>query len=90
MSGTPVGFIGLGRMGTPMTRNLIDAGFAVTGHDTDAAAMDRLAAAGGTPAAAPDGPARAADLLILMLPDSAAVESVTAALTRAGPCAPAC
>lgn len=84
MSGTPVGFIGLGRMGTPMTRNLIDAGFAVTGYDTDAAAMDRLAAAGGTPAAAPDGPARAADVLILMLPDSAAVESVTAALTRAG------
>lgn len=28
-----IGFIGLGRMGTPISRHLLKAGFAVSGYD---------------------------------------------------------
>ena len=42
-----IGFIGLGRMGGPMARNLATAGHAVHVFDVDAAAVDRLAAAAG-------------------------------------------
>ncbi len=68
-----VGFVGLGRMGTPMVRRLAAAGVAVRGHDavprpdlTDAATLVEKA-----PQVA-DG----ASVVILMLPDSAAVEAV--------------
>ena len=36
-----VGIIGLGRMGRPMTRHLIEKGFAVTGFDVSGEAMAR-------------------------------------------------
>jgi 3-hydroxyisobutyrate dehydrogenase len=81
---TGLGFIGLGAMGTPMTQALLRAGFAVTGYDTDPAARGRLAAAGGTAAQAAAGAAAAAGPLILMLPDSAAVESVAGGLAASG------
>ena len=42
-----IGFIGLGRMGGPMARNLAAAGHAVHVFDVDAAAVDRLAAVSG-------------------------------------------
>jgi 3-hydroxyisobutyrate dehydrogenase len=79
----PVGFIGLGNMGTPMTRALLSKGFPVTGFDTEPAARDRLSQAGGRPAAAAAAVPQAAGTVILMLPDSAAVESVTGELARA-------
>jgi 3-hydroxyisobutyrate dehydrogenase len=41
-----VGFVGLGRMGLPMTGRLARAGFAVTGFDLDAGACERFRAAG--------------------------------------------
>ncbi|PWR21653.1 NAD(P)-dependent oxidoreductase [Zavarzinia compransoris] len=69
-----IGFIGLGRMGGPMAALLARAGHGVRGFDISAAARDRLAAAGGTPVASP-GEA-VAPIVILMLPDSAAVDSV--------------
>ena len=43
-----IGFIGLGNMGGPMAANLVKAGHAVTGYDLNRAALDALAAAGGT------------------------------------------
>ncbi len=42
-----IGFIGLGRMGGPMARNLAAAGYPVHAFDIDAAAADRLAAVNG-------------------------------------------
>ena len=43
---TRIGFVGLGSMGLPMARVLAAKGFAVTGFDLRAAAMQELAAAG--------------------------------------------
>ena len=67
MSGGVVGFVGLGAMGTPMAANLLRAGFAVRGYDTNPAALRALEAAGGraerTAADAADG----ADALLLMV-----------------------
>ena len=45
-----VGFIGLGRMGGPMARNLARAGYAVHVFDVDPAAIARMAAGGGVTA----------------------------------------
>ena len=44
-----LGFIGLGKMGTPLTRNLIADGHKVAGFDIDPARMEQLREAGGTP-----------------------------------------
>ena len=45
-----VGFVGLGNMGSAMARNLIKAGHAVEGVDINAAAVEKLKAAGGSEA----------------------------------------
>ncbi|MGH3314024.1 MAG: NAD(P)-binding domain-containing protein, partial [Streptomyces sp.] len=37
---TKVGFIGLGIMGAPMTRNLVEAGYDVTAFDRDPAPVE--------------------------------------------------
>ena len=46
-----IGFIGLGKMGFPMARRLIEAGHTLTVFDTQKAAIDRLVALGAKPAA---------------------------------------
>ncbi|WP_256960956.1 NAD(P)-binding domain-containing protein, partial [Streptomyces scabiei] len=49
MSNLPkVAWIGLGIMGSPMSENLIKAGYDVTGHTLEQDKLDRLTAAGGT------------------------------------------
>jgi 3-hydroxyisobutyrate dehydrogenase len=70
-----VGFVGLGNMGGPMAGRLVGAGHRVQGFDLAGAARHALADAGGV--AAPDlaGAVRGAGVVILMLPDSSAVES---------------
>ncbi|KGD96062.1 3-hydroxyisobutyrate dehydrogenase [Achromobacter sp. RTa] len=68
-----VGFIGLGNMGGRMARRLVGAGIAVRGHDSDPA---RAAAAGAEPAATIREVMEYADVVMLSLPDSKAVESV--------------
>ena len=70
-----VAFIGLGRMGQPMTRRLAAGGVTVRGHDP--AEEPRKALAGVVTHF--DSPAEAAEgvsVVILMLPDSNVVESV--------------
>jgi 3-hydroxyisobutyrate dehydrogenase len=71
-----IGFIGLGKMGLPMARNLIKAGHAVTGHDIDVEARTRLAAAGGVEAASIDIACMAAEVIITMLPSGKEVREV--------------
>jgi L-threonate 2-dehydrogenase len=71
-----VGVIGLGKMGLPIARNLIERGFAVTGFRR--AGSPELAAAGGIVAASPAEVAAAADVLVSIVPDAAAVEDVVA------------
>jgi 3-hydroxyisobutyrate dehydrogenase-like beta-hydroxyacid dehydrogenase len=79
LSGQVIGFIGLGLMGRPMARNLARAGAAMVVHNRSPAAMDALAGDGMVLANSPAAVARAASTVILMLTDSAAVETVTEA-----------
>jgi 3-hydroxyisobutyrate dehydrogenase len=68
-----IGFVGLGNMGGPMARNLLRAGHAVAGFDLVPAALERLAEAGGRPAASAAEAARGAEFVITMLPAGAHV-----------------
>ena len=56
-----LGLIGLGIMGRPMARNLLRAGYALTVHDVDRAAVDDLAAEGALPATSPRSVAEATE-----------------------------
>lgn len=76
MTDTSVGFIGLGRMGTPMARHLAKAGFTLIVHDADAGVAAALARdTGATVAADPSGFA-AADVVVTMLPTGHTVREV--------------
>ncbi len=66
--------IGLGQMGLPIARNLMEAGFAVTGFRRSGS--PELAAAGGTVAASPAEVAADADVLLSIVPDVAAVDEI--------------
>ncbi|MCE3552787.1 2-hydroxy-3-oxopropionate reductase [Pseudonocardia sp. RS11V-5] len=74
---TTVGFIGLGIMGLPMARNLVDAGYDVVGYNRSAAKVQALADAGGRGAESVAEAVSGADVVITMLPDSPDVEQVT-------------
>jgi 3-hydroxyisobutyrate dehydrogenase len=71
-----VGFIGLGHMGKPMARNLLQAGYPLVAHNRSRAAVDDLAREGAQPAACAREVAERADVVITMLPDSPEVELV--------------
>jgi len=71
-----IGFIGLGRMGKPMARNLLAAGRRLVVHNRSREAVGELVAAGATAAASPREVAAAAGAVITMLPDSPDVEAV--------------
>lgn len=76
LAGRRVGVVGLGLMGRPMARNLHRAGAAVTIHNRSRAVVDEIAAEGMTPADSPAAVARAVEAVILVLPDTPAVEAV--------------
>jgi len=79
-----IGFIGLGRMGHPMARNLARAGYRIVAHDADRDALRRACDATGAEA---PGELKAAaercEAVITMLPDGEAVRAV--ALGPGGP-----
>ena len=75
---TTIGFIGLGVMGRPMALNLLEAGFPLVVHSRSPEPVAALREAGATPASSPAEVAASADVVITMLPDSAAVRSVVA------------
>ena len=69
-----IGFVGLGRMGLPMARNLAMAGYRVHVHDVAPAAMERAArVAGVVPHAAAHEVAGASTVLFTALPNDAIV-----------------
>ena len=53
-----IGFVGLGTMGGPMARRLVEQGHRVTGYDVDAARGARARETGVTLAASAAGPPR--------------------------------
>jgi 2-hydroxy-3-oxopropionate reductase len=71
-----IGVIGLGIMGRPMARNLLQAGFSLTVHNRTPAKAAELEAEGATPAASPAEVASQAGLVITMLPGPAEVQTV--------------
>ena len=71
-----IGFIGLGLMGKPMCRNLIQAGFELFVTNRSAQPRIELAAVGAKPLETPGQVAARADTVIVMVADTAAVESV--------------
>jgi 3-hydroxyisobutyrate dehydrogenase-like beta-hydroxyacid dehydrogenase len=70
-----VGFIGLGNMGSGMAANLLKAGHALTVYNRTPAKAEALVVEGATLAKTPREAARG-DVVITMLADDAAVESV--------------
>ncbi len=71
-----VGFIGLGAMGLPIAANIAAAGFPLTVWNRTASKAQPLAAKGARVAASPREVARAGGVVITMLADDAALESV--------------
>ena len=71
-----ISFIGLGSMGLPMAKNLLEAGFELTVYNRTRSRADELGRTGLRVAASPREAAQSADLLLTMLADDAAVESV--------------
>lgn len=71
-----VGFIGLGIMGKPMSKNLLKAGIGVTCFDLNKEAVDEVVAAGGKSAASIADVAKSCNFIITMLPNSPQVSAV--------------
>lgn len=73
-----VGFIGLGIMGRPMAKNLMEAGYDLVVHNRSPEKAEELAKEGATAAGSPREVAEGCDVVITMLPDSPQVEEVLA------------
>ena len=71
-----IGYIGIGLMGLPMTRRLLERGYAVTVCDIVAARTDAAHVAGATVVATPAEAVRDTDIMLLNLPTTDAVEQV--------------
>ena len=71
---TPVGIVGLGKLGHALAARLIDAGYTVVGHDIARARVDALEAIGGKAAASAQEAAESAETICVVLPSAAAVE----------------
>jgi 3-hydroxyisobutyrate dehydrogenase len=69
----PVGWVGLGRMGWPMARNLVDAGYRLTVHDADPERQAGFASAHACDVADGPGAFSGVAVVVTMLPDDAAV-----------------
>ena len=71
-----VGFIGLGRMGMPMSKNLLKAGFQLTVHNRSQGKVEEMAGLGATPASSPAKVTQASDIVLTCLPDVPTVEQL--------------
>lgn len=71
-----VAFLGLGNMGAHMSRRLIESGWRTRGFDLQASARQALVEVGGVAASTVVEAVTEAAFVILMLPNSAAVEDV--------------
>ena len=73
---TQIAFIGLGHMGLPMARNLLNAGHTLSVFDLVASAVNELAAQGARAAGSAADAVSAAEVVISMLPASRHVEGL--------------
>ena len=81
-----VGFVGLGAMGLPMTRHLVEAGHGVTVASRSRGPIDAAVGLGAAEGAGPREVAAASDIMILCVPNSPeVVEVIDAALPALAP-----
>ncbi len=71
-----IGFIGLGIMGKPMSKNLLKAGYQLVVYDIVPAAVEEVVAAGAKKGASPKDVAAKTEIIITMLPNSPQVKEV--------------
>jgi 2-hydroxy-3-oxopropionate reductase len=71
-----IGFVGLGIMGKPMSRNLLKAGYELVVMDINPDAVNALASEGAGTAKTPKEVAERSDAVITMLPNSPQVKEV--------------
>ncbi|MGI6162255.1 MAG: 2-hydroxy-3-oxopropionate reductase [Christensenellales bacterium] len=71
-----IGFIGLGIMGKPMSKNLIKAGYDLIVFDLNKAAVEEVASAGAQVGESAKDVAAKSDIIITMLPNSPHVKAV--------------
>lgn len=71
-----IGFIGLGIMGKPMSKNLLKAGYALVVLDRNTESVEEMVAAGAERATSPKAVAKQCEVIITMLPNSPHVKEV--------------
>jgi len=71
-----IGFIGLGLMGRPMTKNLLKAGYDLSVHDINREALEEVVVLGAKEASSPKDVADSSEAIILSLPGDLEVEEV--------------
>lgn len=76
-----IAFLGLGKMGIPMVRNLLGSGYAVTVYNRSPEPTAMLAAEGAQLASSPAEAVKAGGIAITMLANDAALQTVTSGST---------
>ncbi len=71
-----IGFIGLGVMGKPMSKNLLKAGYQLMVYDINSDSVNEILLKGASKGGSPAGVAAECDIVITMLPNSPQVEQV--------------
>jgi 3-hydroxyisobutyrate dehydrogenase len=78
-----IGFVGLGAMGLPMTRHLVEAGHRVTVASRSRGPIDRAVSFGAVDGGSPKTVAEAAEVVFLCVPSSPQVDEVVGAMLAA-------
>jgi 2-hydroxy-3-oxopropionate reductase len=71
-----IGFIGVGIMGKPMCKNLIDSGYKLVVYDINEEALNEVVEYGAKKGDSPKSVAKNSDIIITMLPNSPHVKNV--------------
>jgi 3-hydroxyisobutyrate dehydrogenase-like beta-hydroxyacid dehydrogenase len=72
-----IGWIGLGKMGIPMSMNLIKAGYALVVYDMVQDSVNALASRSARSAHSPEGVAKESDVVFSMISDDNALKDIT-------------
>src|SRR5215471_14135706 len=71
-----LGFIGVGNIGTPMCRHLIEAGHTIIAYDVNPSNLARIVSLGAQSAASPKAVAQACNIVFSSLPGPREIEQV--------------
>ena len=80
-----IGILGMGTMGGPMARRLVDSGFTVTGYEPDQTRAGKAKADGVTLASSPARVAEASDMVLSSLPTWPRCAALTSQPTAPSP-----